>query len=354
MAKRTIGKPMFYADVLQYIKAIGKYQGSDEPELFNFDPTNDKEYTFASSEDSDSKFATFTTTDQEGAGGALAQLIEEGSNIYSGFIGHSVSYYDTDGYLRLGVKALRDTGTYAGLQFSSTKAINYTSAGALLGTITKKGYSIWRSSSGFNAPISGNELNLYYNTVNTYGGELKHNLGAFTFGKYYQPEHSFELQATISDQYEGIKTQNTIGGHTITNINHLGQPNWGNGLPAWTIAHDGSPDYDYDVGGRRGRRQWSVGLSYLDDDKIFHKHTNHNQFFENDWNDLDYATDYVLDDTLAGFFKLTLNGQIPFIFTPDASLSNPELAICRITNKPSFKQVANNLFSTSLVITETW
>ena len=31
-----------------------------------------------------------------------------------------------------------------------------------------------------------------------------------------------------------------------------------------------------------------------------------------------------------------------------------EFAICRITNKPSFKQVANNLFSTSLVLTESW
>ena len=44
MAKRTIGKPRFYADVLQYLKALGYHEANDNPELWNLVPTNNNEY----------------------------------------------------------------------------------------------------------------------------------------------------------------------------------------------------------------------------------------------------------------------------------------------------------------------
>ena len=59
---------------------------------------------------------------------------------------------------------------------------------------------------------------------------------------------------------------------------------------------------------------------------------------------------YILRQT--SFFGLTFDGQLPFLFCPDKDADNLEFAKCVITNKPTFKQVANNLFSTSLVLTE--
>ena len=47
MARRTIGKPRFYADVLQYLKVLGYHQSNDNPELWNLDPTNNNEYSQA-------------------------------------------------------------------------------------------------------------------------------------------------------------------------------------------------------------------------------------------------------------------------------------------------------------------
>ena len=44
MARKTLGKPRFYADILQYLKALGYYAGSDSPELWTLDPTNNTEY----------------------------------------------------------------------------------------------------------------------------------------------------------------------------------------------------------------------------------------------------------------------------------------------------------------------
>ena len=63
---------------------------------------------------------------------------------------------------------------------------------------------------------------------------------------------------------------------------------------------------------------------------------------------------FGLDNKAIVEIGITLNGNLPFLFCPDSSADDLEFAICRIDRTPSFKQVANNLFSTSLVITETF
>ena len=81
---------------------------------------------------------------------------------------------------------------------------------------------------------------------------------------------------------------------------------------------------------------------------MFHKAGNENKFFTYD----EDTEAYTFDSSMASFMKLSLMGKIPFIFCPDSSADDLEFAICRIDRTPSFKQVANNLFSTSLSITE--
>ena len=81
---------------------------------------------------------------------------------------------------------------------------------------------------------------------------------------------------------------------------------------------------------------------------MFHKAGNENKFFTYD----EDTEAYTFDSSMASFMKLSLMGKIPFIFCPDSSATDLEFAICRIDKDPTFKQVANNLFSTSLSITE--
>lgn len=47
------------------------------------------------------------------------------------------------------------------------------------------------------------------------------NIGALSWGRWFEPEHSVDIKATITDSYDGIKTQTTIGGNTLTNIDYL-------------------------------------------------------------------------------------------------------------------------------------
>lgn len=125
-------------------------------------------------------------------------------------------------------------------------------------------------------------------------------IGSFTFGRYFEPEFAFDLQATLSTSYEGIKSQTTVGGSTLTNINHTGQPAWGD-LPAWTLEKQ--EGHDYKIGGTMGRRSWKVSLSFMADDNVFSKAGNENKFFT--WTDQTDDTsgtpEYQFDSSLASF-----------------------------------------------------
>ena len=321
MARRKIGKPRFYADTLQYLKAIGYYDGSDTPELFTLDPTNSNIYSTGD--------FSFNINKQDNAISLLLSSIPSSdvSGVYAGVLGHDMTSDSSFGFKLSDGESVQE--------ITATEIVN-----CLNGNSSEYGgYSL----------MQVNDISFSENTneviFSVDGADIK--LGAITFGRWFEPEYSFDLQATMTNDYEGIKTKTTIGGYTLSNINHLGQPNWGNGLPAWSL---GINEIDYNVGGAKGRRSWEVGLSYLTDDKIFSKAGNSDKFFT-------YDTDentYTFDTSLSSFMRMSLNGKLPFIFCPDSSATDLEFALCRITNKPSFKQVANNLFSTSLVITETY
>ena len=103
------------------------------------------------------------------------------------------------------------------------------------------------------------------------------------------------------------------------------------------------------------RRSWKVSLSFMTYDNLFHKSSNPNKFFT--WTDPDNedgTPEYVFDDSMASFFKLTFNGGLPFIFCPDKDADNPEFAICRLASKPVFNLSSYGYFDTTLDIVETY
>ena len=390
MAKRSVGKPRFYAPLDQYLKAKGYYRGAA---LVNTEPDFDYEENQNLAKNVWNLNPAQPTTigpDVIGAYGALIfefyintnlptnyaewdsvlpapnkeltallkKRVEVADESKSGFyiaaLGHNLA-----GDLPTGIRTgywgqIEDGTTVASSNTNWVDGVNMTNIGTGSSAnypVPYNGYSIGHfksftqednefASSVFRVNF---DYNPNYQVVND-NPNASINMGGVSWGRWFEPEHSLDLQATITDSYDGIKTQTTIGGNTLTNINYLSH-DWGD-LPAWTLEKQEGNDYK--IGGRDGRRQWKVSLSYLQDDDLFHSVNNENQFFSYD----DETDDYTFDASMSSFFKMTLMGKLPFIFNPDSSATNKEFAICRITNKPSFKQVANNLFSTNLVITE--
>ena len=401
MAKRQIGKPRFYADILSYLKSIGKYFGTTASGLLTSDePNQEKVYTMNpyqlnnfQGDYSNYKAAFRFGINQEPANLNAQELVEDyeinkllkyynasadehhSSGWYAGVLGHKFASLQEElgSEIHMCQRFIGSDGLGNNLYCNPNafkEIVNYeaTATSSNAGTTGKAkydGYSLWEiTGKNNNEDRRFNVLefiNISRNADASWADWLnnKITIGANTCGIFYEPEHAFELQATATYKQEGIKKVSTIGGSTISNINYLGVPNFGD-LPAWTLQKTNGRDYT--TVSNRARREWTVGLSFISDDNMFDKASNANKFYNDTFTDGiedDYSVDNF-DTSISSFFKLTHMGNLPFIFCPDAQAVDSdynddlEFALCRITNKPSFKQVANNLFSTSLVITETW
>ena len=187
-------------------------------------------------------------------------------------------------------------------------------------------------------------------------------VGDFSLGWTYTMQHSPDLELTQNFSNESIKTQTTLGGHTLTNAGYNHPPAWIR--QAWTTGTLNLEAKDR-VTFPAGRRSWSLKFSYLTDDDssnpLFPKNYNTSVgIFEwlggDDPNTTEVEpSEYnIKEDFLSRVWFGTNCGQLPFLFTPDYNTTNPEYAICRITNTPSFTQVANNVYDVSLDIVEVW
>ena len=321
MAKRTIQTCRFYADIPQYLKALGYYEGSNAPDVWDMNPVNVQEYNspleFNISKPSDELDQLLTNIPQSTSSG-----------VYGAVFAHTLK--DIEYLLKIKDFDVDQT----------TEIINYSSKKSQY-----NGYSFW------NIDV------LQQSDVNKISLDLNSNaqIGAVSFGRWFEPSHSPDLQVKLITEFDGITNQSTVGGNTITNINHLGQPHWGD-LPAWTLEkQDG---HDYKIGANTQRRTWQVKFSYMADDDVFNKANNPNKFFT--------VTDgnYVFDTSMASFFGLTLNGNLRFWFCPNSAGSNPtaddgdkdlEFALCQIDQDSlTFNQVAHRTFDVSMNIREVW
>ena len=391
MAKRQVGKCRFYCDIPSYLKSVGLYRGTNDSglvgsfvgkETWNMNPYQINSYEMVAS--NDSIYIDFWLYQNPSAGYSglnhnpdpeLSKLLsfhntigENGehhsSGWYAGILGHNLASLGITHVAQrfLGTNTAEDTTLYANSS-EIREIVNFKTQSVDInigqaGYPEYDGFSLWEITNKDTDSDRYNVLQFYYakdegDGGGQFGTDSNFNVGSQTCGIFFEPEHSVELSATISYSQEGIKKQTTVGGSTITNINYLGVPNWGD-QPAWTLQKtDGR---DYTTVANRGRRQWKVGLSFVADNNMFDKAGNANKFYNDSFTEGAedaYSVDNF-DTSLSSFFKLTHTGSLPFIFCPDSQADDLEFALCRITNKPSFKQVANNLFSTSLVLTETW
>jgi hypothetical protein len=217
-------------------------------------------------------------------------------------------------------------------------------------------------------------------TDDDYLGAGQHTLklGSIFMGRYYDFPHSPDLNLTMTIENDGITTQQTKGGATLTNARYTGAPKWGD-LGAWELQSS-PPNYwnfDANLGARTGRRSWNLTFSYLSDKQTLPVNALGSAVANNDTMDgYEEGTDWWNSPSVGGIFgaqysplnvlngedffssvwNKTMGGHLPFIFQQDKNNSNPDqFAICRFDmDSLQVKQVAYNTYTISLKIRECW
>ena len=328
MARRTIQTCRFYADVLQYLKILGYYDGSNTPDVWNMNPSSMSEYDLSEQTNFDFNLKNPSKELDE----LLTNVPQSSSTgVYGAVLGHTLKNSP--------MAVETDNFTFEDVAEIS----NYSSLAA-----EYNGYSIWDIQ---NCGAEENIDKILFKVLSNQTSKI----GAISFGRWFEPSHSPDLSVRLVSEYDGITNQTTVGGNSITNVNHLGQPHWGD-LPAWTLEK--KQGHDYKIGADTDRKVWQLSFSYIADDNLLSKSNNPNKFFT--------VTDdtYVFDSSLSSFFRLTLNGSLPFIFCPNSAGSNPtsdegdkdlEFALCKLDQDSlTFRQVASQTWNVSMTVMEVW
>ena len=98
-------------------------------------------------------------------------------------------------------------------------------------------------------------------------GSSTFDFGEVSTGWSYTMPHSPELSLELSYANESIKTQQTKGGHTLTNSSWHEPPMWLN-LPQWMTNDSTTGITDFKGLTPATRRTWKLSFSYLDDTDI--------------------------------------------------------------------------------------
>jgi len=201
-----------------------------------------------------------------------------------------------------------------------------------------------------------------------------YNVCSLTAGKVYDFPVSPSMKLRMTRDFDGIDTQTTRGGSTLTNIRYTGSPDWGNGKPPWM-------NYAGSLGAgairRVGRRSWSLSFEQVADDDLMaaYESLTSKPYGHADWGvamtEDPYTTDPdgsiryarqmarpILEDQsfYSQILMKTLGGSLPFIFQPDRTNASPDqFAICRIKrNSFRFSQKSHHRYNFKLDIVETW
>ena len=364
MAYQNVGTPRFYVDILQWLNTQGLISVHNTSfaedvsfimDLIGINPTSIIEL---SGGDGDNDTIRFNTTYP------LKDLMPNDKN-FAMALGHNFGTAESSFSTSEGEGTTAGAGTDSTwTAVASSGYVNSTSVGSG-GDIDYDGFSIHIGNDAHNMQTNIFQFRFDYQGDGNVYNDNPIKIGSLLYGTYYDMPHSPDLSLKLSYEYDGIKTQQTKGGATLSNAMYTKAPDWGD-YGCWQLGIHSALESNL----RSGRRVWDLSFSYLSDEHVFPVNANRsyvaNIGSETGYGDV-FETDefgnYLFDsnvitgtDFFSQVWNKTMGGHLPFIFQPDKNNANPDqFAICRFDmDSLQYDQVANNVYNVKLKIRESW
>ena len=232
--------------------------------------------------------------------------------------------------------------------------VNYPGTGTVP---SQNGFSIYRAQ--WLGADTVEAFRLKATSDNPSAGKLK--LGCVSLCGKYNPPTSPDLNLTMSRQFDGVNTFETVGGATLSNALYTRAPAWQTGFP-WELSGSDLDNDNARIQESRtlGRKYWDLKFSYLQDSAIMPKTESFG-----DPTDPNYWLNNEHEGTISNsntFFSKVLNkvqgSHLPFIFLPndsDPDYNTDQWTICRFDQESfDISQVANSVYNMKLKIKEVW
>ena len=154
-------------------------------------------------------------------------------------------------------------------------------------------------------------------------------IGAILYGTTAEFPNAPDMNVKKTFKCDGVKINQSLGGQKYAHATHLTNSSW-----VSTSYWDDSTETSL----KSGRLELNISFSYLSDSDVFSSN-----YYRAESSQID-------DSIVPKLLYLTNGGMYPFILQldKDEALINDGFLWCRLNNEPSFTQVANNFYSTSL------
>ena len=205
---QNVGTPRIYVDIPQYLVATGQYDFDDWFSDEDLDGGN-PEKVIGLNPSSQSEFIAVSTTGywtfKFNFGSQFAPQNSDGeTNLYIAALGHNFASAGVLNYYGEWWNNNGDSSAWTGMQ----EILNDSSP------IAYDGCSI-KTYNSYASPYTHCRIHFRDNEGAGLSEPVK--LGSFSVGSYYDFPHSSDLSLTISIENDGITTQQTKGGATLTN-----------------------------------------------------------------------------------------------------------------------------------------
>tara|TARA_Y100001938_G_scaffold150686_1_gene242805 strand:- start:883 stop:2103 length:1221 start_codon:yes stop_codon:yes gene_type:complete len=149
--------------------------------------------------------------------------------------------------------------------------------------------------------------------------------------------------------------QKTKAGHTIQKRKSTTIPDWG--LPKWTLTGFDLKDLPVKYPAnmhRQGRRKYRLNYAFLQDSDVLPQRLHERGYGYTDYN-VSFPDQYGLpagEDLYNKIVRLTANGTLPFIFSPNQENYPANFGVYKLDKSPSIRQTAYAKYDVDLSMTE--
>tara|TARA_A100001201_G_scaffold121568_1_gene105268 strand:- start:95 stop:1345 length:1251 start_codon:yes stop_codon:yes gene_type:complete len=416
MAYQNVGRPRFFIDNYQYLKAIGldtrkyinrEYNQPDDNQEIPY--VNNRVHSPFNDEDIYTLYADTAKLSSPGLNNAqsvhfhipcgfhVADMDFSGNmKWYGAILNHNIGYCRGEFG---GVHFNEQVNEYSSHDLNSVTSILNCRPGERM----ENGSSIFFADSADSITTFFSFTGFKIETLVSNFNELY--IGGISMGVMYTMPHSPDLKLSMEIEFDGYDKVETLGGSTLTNIRQTGAPVWFNpGQPErlsqnpnntrgrpfhsnpFTVdsplsssnpstTNDGNAIFNsrdqinpelIEGSKRNGRRNWSLKFSFMSDSDLFSSNYMKTNTLETsseyessdiltDFNEFDFNM-FTDDSFIAQVWNKTLGGALPFIFQPDSNNNNPDQFCIAEFDQDSLKinQRAYKTYDISLKIREVW